>query len=598
MTSEPSVLQRLKDRKIVQWVVAYAAGSWVFLEFTGHVSDQFGWSALVGQVLLVLVACGLLVVLVVAWYHGEAGRQWVSGPELLIIALLLLISGGVLRMLGTGGSEGRVEEEAGDAVLLVTPGGESEDDRPSIAVLPFDDFSPDPANAYFADGIQEEITSRLSLIRGLGVRGRTSAERYRKDSPPVPIIAQQLNVNFLLEGSARVAGERVRLTAQLIDARADEHVWSETYDRRFSIESLFDVQEDIAQQVARAVGSVISPEDEARIASRPTENLQAYVSYLKGMESWSQFTEEGAQKAIDHFSHAIALDSTFAEAYAGLASTYTQLGLGFGRGAAVPHEVMPLAREAARRAIQLDAGSAGGHYALGTVRLTYDFDYPEAERLLTRAVELGPDRAISYAMLAHVYSVTGRHDQAVETSRRAMEMDPYEAVNTTTVGFILQNARRGEEAFAAAEQARKLHPDFPEAEGLLATVYSFRGQYAEAIEALQSVPGTYSQSPRVLGALAYNYAQIGNEAAAREILDELLALADERYVSAKWIGYAYMGLGEDEKALDWFERAVDERADWIVWINLFPGIDRYRSNPRFQEILRRMNLSPDGGALR
>jgi serine/threonine-protein kinase len=562
-----SLLQRLKERKLVQWAIAYLAGAWVLVEASTLIVDQFHWPEVIAQAVTVLAFIGFCVVLVLAWYHGEKGRQRVSGPELLMVAALLVIAGGVLSML-------RPEQQPPlPTQSATTP--VAEDDRASIAVLPFDDFSPDPANAYFADGMQDEITSRLSLIQGLGVKGRTSVERYRKDPTPVSTIAQELNVDFLLEGSARVAGDQVRIVAQLIDTEADEHVWSETYDRKFSIADLFEVQGDIAQQVAQTVGTVLTPVDEARIASRPTENLQAYVSYLRGMESWSEFTEEGAQQAIDHFNRAIDLDSAFAEAYAGLANTYTQLGLGFGRGAAVPHEVMPLAREAAHRAIKFDAGSAGGHMALGTIHLTYDFDYPEAERFLTRAVELDPDGTVSYNLLAHVYAITGRHVRAVETARRGLELDPYEPINATTLGFVLQDARRGEEALAAAEQARVLHPDFPEVGLLLATVYSFRGQYAEAIEALR----------------------MGDELAAREILEELLALAESRYVSARWIGYVYMGLREDETALGWLERAVDERADWIVWINLLAGIDRYRSNSRFHEILRRMNLSPQGGAL-
>jgi serine/threonine-protein kinase len=584
-----SLLDRLKERKLVQWAIAYLAGAWAALEATGFVAEQFDWPEVLLQAFTILAVFGFFVVLVLAWYHGEKGRQRVSGPELLMVAALLVIAGGVLSML-------RPEQQPPlPAQSATTP--VAEDDRASIAVLPFDDFSPDPANAYFADGMLDEITSRLSLIQGLGVKGRTSVERYRKDPTPVSTIAQELNVDFLLEGSARVAGDQVRIVAQLIDTEADEHVWSETYDRKFSIADLFEVQGDIAQQVAQTVGTVLTPVDEARIASRPTENLQAYVSYLRGMESWSEFTEVGAQQAIDHFNRAIDLDSAFAEAYAGLANTYTQLGLGFGRGAAVPHEVMPLAREAAHRAIKFDAGSAGGHMALGTIHLTYDFDYPEAERFLTRAVELDPDGTVSYNLLAHVYAITGRHVRAVETARRGLELDPYEPINATTLGFVLQDARRGEEALAAAEQARVLHPDFPEVGLLLATVYSFRGQYAEAIEALQSIPGSYGQSPRIWGSLGYNYARMGDELAAREILEELLALAESRYVSARWIGYVYMGLREDETALDWLERAVDERADWIVWINLLAGIDRYRSNSRFHEIMRRMNLSPQGGAL-
>jgi TolB-like protein/Tfp pilus assembly protein PilF len=583
---------------MVQWALAYLAGAWVVLEASGYVGDQFGWPDIVGQVLTVLAFSGFFVVLVVAWYHGEKGRQWVSGPELLIIALLLLISGGVLRMLGGGNDLGVMEGTEGAGQENATPVTTEEDGRSSIAVMPFDDFSPDPANAYFAHGMQEEITSRLAMIQALEVRGRTSVERYRENRPPVTDIARELGVTFLLEGSARVAGDQVRITAQLIDARTDVHLWSETYDSEFTLDNLFEVQTDVARQVAQAVGSVVSPEDQARITFRPTEDLDAYNLFLLGWHHWNQFTEESVRLSIQDFSQAIELDSTFALAYGGLADAYMVLGLGFGLGASAPGDFMPRAKDAALRAIELDPGLAYGYSVLAMITFVYDYDYAEAQRLLDRALELDPDLEISHARQALLFAVLGSHEDAIRANRRAAEIDPLRPITATDYGFILVGAGRLDEAFEAAEYVRILDPNFDEGALLMGTVLNHHGRFREAISVLGEVEGAYAQNPRIRGNLAYAYARSGDEGRAREILGELLSLSEERYVSPRWFGIIHMGLGEDEEALDWFERAVEVRADWTNWYRLFPGIDRLQSSERFHEILRRMNLSPEGGALR
>jgi len=587
--TEPSLLQRLKDRKIVQWAVAYAAGAWVFLEFMGYVADQFGWSALVGRVMLVLVACGLLVVLVVAWYHGEKGRQWVSGPELLIIALLLLITGGVLRVVGPGSDEA---DSLADTGSDPAPGPTSDiGDRLSIAVLPFENWSRLEDDLYFTNGIHDLIISRLFEIRSLSVRGRTSVEAYRNREMTIPAIAQELKVKYILEGGVQRGGDRVQINLQLIDAPADDHIWTETYDRTLSSENILDVQGQIARRVAEEIGAVLTPEEEDRISIRPTEDLGAYDLYLLGLRQWSFFTEEGLRKGIDYFEQAIALDPSFSSAYAGLADCYMVLGMGFaGPGDVAPDDAMPQAKAAARKAIELDPQDPYGYSVLGLIAVEHDYDYSEAERLLEKALNLPGDPVNPLGRLAVLYTTLGRHDEAIEFSRRAMDLAPRRLINATDYGWFLWRAGRFEDALDAAQRARDLDPDFFNVEYLAGTALLYLGRYEEALATFLRMKGAHAQNPAIRSSVAKAHALMGDYEAAREILDELLALSEERYVSPRAIGYVYLALQEDDLALEWFERGVDVHAGWISDIRFALGIERLRDNPRYQDLMRRMNV--------
>jgi TolB-like protein/Flp pilus assembly protein TadD len=584
----PSVVQRLKERKLVQWALAYLAGAWVLMEAADHVVGVFQWPSLVSKVVTILAIFGFFVALVIAWYHGEKGRQWVSGPELLIIALLLMITGGVLRVVGPGPDQGDTLSDAGSNSVM---GSTTEaDERPSIAVLPFANRSRLEDDLYFTDGIHDQIISQLQEIRSLGVRGRTSVDAYRDSGMTIPAIAQELRVRYILEGGVQRAGDRVQINLQLIDAQVDDHLWAETYDRTLSIENLFDVQGEIARRVAEEIGAVLTPEEEARLGALPTDNLEVYDLYLLGTHQWSLFTEESIRLAMDYFQQAIALDPLFSPAHSGLADCYVTLGFGFGRGAVAPDDAIPLAKASARKAIQLDPENPHGYAVLGLIAIENDYDYPEAERLLNRALELPGDPVYPLGRLAILYSVLGRHEDAIAASRRVMDLAPKHMIAATDYGWHLWRAGRVEEALGAAQRAREIDPQFPEVDYLAGTVLTDLGRYEEAVAALNRLGGFSAENPKIRCALAIAYARMGDRAAAEEILDELLALSEERYVSPKFIGLTYLTLGEDDLALEWFEKGVDIHAGWISDIRHSADIERLRSNPRYQDLMRRMNV--------
>jgi tetratricopeptide (TPR) repeat protein len=312
--------------------------------------------------------------------------------------------------------------------------------------------------------------------------------------------------------------------------------------------------------------------------------------FLLGTHQWTLFTEESIRLAIEYFEQAIALDPSFAPAHAGLADCYTTLGFGFGRGAAAPMDAIPRAKAAARRAIELDPQNPYGYSVLGLIAVEHDYDYAESERLLRRALELPGDPVNPVGRLAILFSVLGRHEESLEHSRRAMALAPRRMINATDFGWHLWRAGRLEEALEAAERARRIDPAFPEVDHLAGVVLTHLGRYEEAINALRRFRGDQAQNPKIRGSLGVAYALGGDRASAREILDEMLGWSEDRYVSPKFIGLLYLALEEDDLALEWFERGVDIHAGWISDIRFFPGIERLRDNPRYLDLMRRVNL--------
>lgn len=454
---DPSLLERLRERKLVQWALAYLAGAWVIYEATGTALEAWDIPLLLVRSIHVLLLFGLPLTLILAWYHGEKGRQRVSGPELLLVAAVLLAAGGVLTVLPG-------EEEAlGPGDIGPIPVVDS--DRPSIAILPLENISPSQDDAFFAVGMHEELTNRISKVSGLFVISRTSTEQYRDPStrPRATEIARTLGgIDYLLEGSARIAGDRVRITVQLIDGRTDGHLWSEVFDDSYSVESSIEVQSEIASQIARALQVGITPEESFRISAVPTEDLEAYQLYLLGLDRFYARSRENLRQAIRYFEAAIQQDSTFAEAWAGLANAWT----------VVPwyepidsREAYAEARVAAEQALRLNEDLAEVHAALGGIALHDDWDWEKAEAHLTRALDLNPNYAQAYHWLSTTHRTMGLRDQAIRELEEGVRHNPLGNNFHYALANYLYDAGRIEEAKAAYQAAAALEP--PVAWGLL-----------------------------------------------------------------------------------------------------------------------------------
>jgi len=476
--------------------------------------------------------------------------------------------------------EGRPTEEG----LVYSPG----EAKPAIAVLPFDNISPDPSDAYFADGMHEQITSQLSQVSAIRVISRTSVMQYREERKPVRDIAAELGVNYLLEGSARKAEDRVRLTVQLIDADRDEHVWAEEYDRDLTAAHLFEIQSEVAERVASALEVELTASERERIERHPTESLAAYDLYLLGRYHLSQLDTEGLTRAVEYFEGALDLDPDFALAHTGLADTYMIQTQGWGLA---PKDVFPKAREAAERALALDPMLAEAHTSLGGVQLFYDWDFEAAEAAFRQAIEINPNYAAAPHWLALALMARARFAEANEAARQALALDPQSPYVKHNLGYILYVTRQYDEALEVYSDVIRASPNAV-VRALRGGVYVQQGMFdegisdielaAEMLEGRNLIPAAY---------LGFAYARAGRRDDAERVLRELQGISAERFVNPDYIAIVLIGLGENDQAIEWLQRATEARTDWPVFFPVDPVTDSIRSDPRYQELLRRVGLS-------
>lgn len=457
--------QSLKDRKLLQWSAGYIGGAWLVLQLFDVVSEPLGWGAGAFAILVVVLVAGLPIVLVLAWYHGEQGRQRVSGPELIIIAALLAIAGTALHFVTgpVGGASGS-EVGSGDAAGR-EPASPDTLSLKAVAVLPFANVSRDPEDQFFTDGMHEEVIARLARIRALRVISRTSVMQYRGAEENVRTIARELGVGTVLEGSVRRAGDQLRVTAQLIDARTDTHLWAETYDRVLSTENIFEVQTNIADRVARSLEASLTTAERTRIEQRPTDDLEAYEFYLRGLAvSNLGFTEANERRSIAMYEQAVELDPGFAEAWARLAAEHdNMIWLGYDRSEARERD----AAAALERAREL----APDHYQTVLTEAEHAYHrrrYAEAIERFERARSLRPNDAEAVSGLAFVRRRQGRVDETIRLLTRALTLDPRSATLAFNLGGSQQLMRRCDEAEGTLRQAIAWSPDWPRPHGYLA----------------------------------------------------------------------------------------------------------------------------------
>ena len=463
---------------------------------------------------------------------------------------------------------------------------ESAAQTPSVAVLPFLNLSPDPANEFFADGITEDVIAQLSKIRSLKVISRTSAMRFKHREQGLREIGSTLGVATLLDGSVRRAGDRVRIVAQLIDAEADRHLWTETYDRELT--DIFAIQTDVALQIASALEAELLPQERARINREPTANLVAYQAYLQGRYSYSRYTGEAFQKGVDYFRQAIAADPGYALAYTGVALAYAELAAGQGGSTIKPDVAYHTAMEAITKALQLDNELGEAHSVLALLMFVHDFNWTGAEAEFKIALELSPGAADIYDHYGWLCGALERYDEALELVTRAQELDPL--IHRADVATTLLRAGRNEEGLEAALRAAEFDPEYPRARSTLGWAYLKVGKIKEGLAHLEYAAGSDPTNTLFLAQLGQAYGTVGQADKAREILRRLEALSKERYISPYNMAYVHTGLGEQDRAMDFLEQAFADRAGSVYGIKgsfLFTSL---KSHPRFKALLRKMNL--------
>jgi TolB-like protein/Tfp pilus assembly protein PilF/class 3 adenylate cyclase len=453
----------------------------------------------------------------------------------------------------------------------------------SIAVLPFENLSEEKGNAYFADGIQEEILTRLSKIADLKVIARTSTERYKSAPANLREIAEQLGVANVLEGSVQKAADQVRVNVQLINAATQTHLWADTYDRKLT--DIFAVESDIAKTIADTLQAKLTGSEKAAIAKRPTANTEAYELYLKGRFFWNKRTGADLRTAIEYFNQALGKDPGYALSYVGLADSYALLHF---YGAASPADSVPQAKAAAKRAVELEDTLAEAHTALAFVLSTYDWDFAASDKEYQRAIELNPNYATAHHWYGETLAITGRFDEGIAESKRAQELDPLSLIINGDLGEVYTFARQYDKAVEQLRKTIEMDPRFYYAQWRLGQALQLKGQLNEAIAEYHKAV-ELNNDPSVLALLGQAYARAGQWEEAEKILARLSEEAKSRYVHAYSFALMYLALGDKDHAMDEMERAYSERAGSdIGWIKVDPMLDDLRGHPRFEALVQKV----------
>jgi serine/threonine protein kinase/Tfp pilus assembly protein PilF len=456
---------------------------------------------------------------------------------------------------------------------------------PSIAVLPFVNMSGDKEQEYFSDGLAEEIINALTQIPGLKVTARTSAFAFRGKDQDITKIADTLRVRTILEGSVRKAGNRIRVTAQLVNAADGYHLWSQRYDREMT--DVFAIQDEICQSI---VGSLrIKLTADQPLVKRYTENVEAYNLYLKARYHSLKFTPDSLVKGKEFCEQAIAVDPNYALAWFGLADFYNILSyFGFMH----PKEASAQCRQAVLKALELDEMLPQAHAMMG-VLFAEEYDWKSAEREFSRALEIAPASSDVLYLYAYFYLVPMRRlDEAIAVSKKTLERDPLSPLLQYYLGQWHYYARQWDLAFKQFHYALELDPHHWLSHSKLGFTYLLTGKPDEAIRACETAAQLMGRNTYALGMLGFVYAKVGQIEKARKLLDELHELVARTYVTPANISFIYFGMGEIDKCFDWLEKALEERVGYINHIDVEPLNDPLRSHPRYQALLRKMNLEP------
>jgi serine/threonine protein kinase/TolB-like protein/Flp pilus assembly protein TadD len=457
----------------------------------------------------------------------------------------------------------------------------------SIAVLPLENLSGDPEQEYFADGMTDELITELSKISALRVIARTSVMRYKGTKKSLPEIARELHVDAVIEGSVMHSGNRVRINAQLVDARTERNLWAQTYDR--GLGDILALHSDVARAIARQIRIKVTPEEQKRLASTHVVNPRAYEAYLRGRYLWNKRTGPDMTKGIGYFEQAVEIDPNYANAYAGIADSYLLLVF---YGPAPPAVNFPKAKAAALKAVALDDSLAEGHASLANAYFHYDWDWAAAGKEFRRAIALNPGYAAAHHWYAGLLSSLGRHDEALAEIKRAQELDPLSLIINTDYGSTLFDGGEYDLAINQLRTTLELDPSFWVLRWWLGRSYLAKGLHEAGVRELESAAKLSNGNPSALAWLGYGYAVSGETARTRQILARLQQKAKESYVSPYQFAVLYAALGEKEQAIGSLEKGFQERCYEMYFLNL----ERHRlfrplsSDPRFQDLLRRMNF--------
>jgi serine/threonine-protein kinase len=590
----------LKRRNVYKVAVAYAVIAWLLIQAASIFFPAFDAPSWVMKIFIIVIIFGFPVALIFSWafeitpegikleseIEPSKSIKRRTGRKIVAVTIALAIVAAGLFVHQLVRSDRRQGVEGG---APATPQSEGlAGARPSIpeksiAVLPFLNLSADKNDEYLSDGMTEELLNVLTKVKSLHVPGRSSSFAFKgkNEEDIFRKVGEQLHVTAVLEGSVRKAGDKLRITAQLINVADGFHLWSETYDG--DMKDILAVQSDVAKRVVEALQVQLGVDEARVLAKKPTENPEAHRLYLLGRYHFAKFTRAGWTNAIRSFEQALQVDPNFALAYCGLADTY-----GWAGGQTLPgREAWAKEMEFAQKALALDPNLAEAHLSMGTALFSVLGPYA-SENELDRAVELNPNQPLIYDQYGWTFSEMGRFDEAIAAEKKALELDPLNTFLNTDLAFFLYWARRYDEALVQIRKTLELDPNNGFAHSILGWCLIWKGNSADAIVEFQKAT-TLDDLSWYVGSRGYAYAASGDRAKAEQILHRLDELAGQRYVSPANRAAVYLGLGENEKALDWLEKAYEDRDPIFWWINGDQLYDSVRQAPRFEALVQKVD---------
>jgi TolB-like protein/Tfp pilus assembly protein PilF len=552
------LLQELRRRKVFRAAGMYLVAAFIAVQVVDAVFPLLPLPERAGTLVLELLAVGFPIAVGLAW------------------ALELT----------PGGLRWELTKEEVAAIGSVDAPSRKPLRRDSIAVLPFENLTPDLENEYFSDGITEDIIASIARVRGLRVLSRSSVIPYKDSRRPLGEIARELGVGTVVTGTVRRSGWRVRIVARVVDALDEGHLWSETYDR--DLEDVFRVQSEVASQVAGVVQRELSPADRSRIELRGTTDPEAYDLYLRARFLWNARDRDAIVDSIELFQRALEHDPDFALAHAGLADAYVVLGI---YGTHPPTTVFPAAKASIDAALSIDPQLGEAMAARSCVAAIYDWDWAGAEAGCRRAVELSPSYATAHQWYAmNILSAQGRFDDAFAALDRASRLDPASMAIAMGRGIVRFYARDYDRAIAELQAVERSHPRFARVHYFLAQCHAAKGEMHRSVTHTRQALESSRASSESLAVHAHVLARCGNPKPAGQYLDKLLARADRSYVSPTLIAQVMIGLDRTDEALDYLEAAAEGRATDLIWLGIRPVYDPLRGLPRFDAVLGRMGL--------
>jgi len=605
-------LQKLRKRRIIETLAAFIGGGWLLVEVVERlVVGHYKFPVETIDLTVISVIGALLSTLIWRWFRGSEKRPGNVKVEVLLVPLIVLVAltidlNLILHIVGIPGKKLLIGSSAfllGIAWAIfklsqwaASPSGAAPKKSDisklaeiapgrSIVVLPFVNISPEEGQDYFCDGLSEEIINALSHIRELRVVARTSAFAFKGKEIDIREVGEKLNVDAVLEGSVRKDGDRLRITAQLINVADGYHLWSERFDRE--MKDVFNIQDEVTLEIVDKLKIELFGKEREQVVKRYTDSLEAHNLLLKSRYFWAKRTKEGVKRGLECVHQALEIDPAYALAHAHLAMNFISAGwLGFAR----PHEAFPKAKAAARKALELDGSLPQAYVALAWISLLYDWDWTAAEKGFKKALSLNPGFDNAHYGYAIFLVSQGRCEESVPAIKKALDLDLLSLWMNVELGSCLRFARRYDEAQEQLNKAIEMEPNFGQAHFYMAVLYNNKGMYKDSIRELQKSIEFTGGLSWTFGYLGYAYAMLGQKDEAEKILHALEERSKEEYIRPTTLWLLHTALGDIDRSFECLEKAIEDRDPAMILLKAAPEYDIVRSDPRFIAFLKKMNL--------